>query len=32
MNLLAGLEKFGIKSEGELDITKEEQKKKELVK
>ena len=28
MNLLAGLEKFGIKSEGELDITKEEQKKK----
>ena len=28
MNLLAGLEKFGIKSEGELDITKEEKKKK----
>ena len=27
MNLLAGLEKFGIKQEGELDITKEEKKK-----
>ncbi len=26
MNLLAGLEKFGIKSEGEIDITKEEKK------
>ncbi|MCR5546282.1 MAG: DUF2225 domain-containing protein, partial [Lachnospiraceae bacterium] len=28
MNLLAGLEKFGLKSDGELDITKDEKKKK----